>query len=288
MLFLDRREHGIETDLRRADLDVSVQHLDFADMMFSGCGPVAAGLDTCMVGCERKKLSDLIGSMKDRRLSGHQLRGLWQSYDFVFLICEGMWRPGPGGEIEHWAYARTGRRTGNWGWKAYYNEGDRYSVSYRQLAAFVHSLSLRSMSPVGEPLRVIRTQSSRETALQVAALYKGFQAPWESHHAHDQIYTDISVPNKGHGSKWAVPHGHDQGYEPSRGRRIGLIQSPPTTTWRMASQLPGIDRLGQAVREHFRTVRAMANATVEDFMAVPGIGRVRAEAIVRAMTVDGA
>ena len=293
VLFLDRREKGIEAELRKQDLDVTVAHLEFGDMMWNGRGPVALDLGDCMVACERKRLSDLINSMKKRRLSGHQLRGLWDGYDFVFLICEGMWRPGSGGEIEHWVDRweynwKSKKRVKVVGWRPYYNESDRYSVSYRQLAAFLHSLSLRSMSQTGGPLRGFRTASPRETAMQVAALYKGFQAAWESHHAHDQIYTEISVPKKGHGTGWGKPHTHDQAYEPTRGRRIGLIQEPPTTCWRMAAQLPGVDRMGQAIREHFRTARAAANATVADYMAIPGIGRVKAEAIVRAWTVDGA
>lgn len=68
----------------------------------------------------------------------------------------------------------------------------------------------------------------------------------------------------------------------------GSGPAEPNTLWRMAAQLPGVDRRAQAVAGHFRTVRDMANATEKEWEEVPGIGKKTAEAAVRAITEEGA
>lgn len=66
-----------------------VCHLDYADFAWSGNGPNGP-VD---IGIERKSLMDLLGSMTSGRLSGHQIIGLTQQYDYVYLLVEGLWRP---------------------------------------------------------------------------------------------------------------------------------------------------------------------------------------------------
>lgn len=234
MLILDRREDGMEKELSRFDVEVCTTELDYADLRFTGHGEHGDAI----VGCERKKLGDLIGCMKDRRLSGFQLRGLWQTHDYVYLITEGYWRPGPSGEIEHMVM-----RQGKFTWQPYYSPSDRYAVSYQQLSAYLNSLSLRSRSISGEPLRVIRTAHARETAAQYVALYNGFQKPWKDHHAHDQIYTPAVQANGN--------------------RRGGLVQATVTTCWKWAAQLPGVDRKAEMVANHFGSCREMVLAGLD-------------------------
>ena len=238
-LLLDRREslrpagRDLITHLRRYDIDLSVDlELEFGDAAFSGYGESGEAL----IGIEHKRLSDLVAGMKDHRLSGHQLRGLWQHYDYVFLFVEGCYRPGPGGEIEE---------LGTNGWRTFVSSRDRCSVNFRQVSAYLNSLSLRSRHPLtGEPLRVIRSQAPRETAALYAALYFGFtEKTWDQHHAHDQIYTEVSAP-----------------------RRAGLTQKRVTFPWRVAAQIPGIDRNAEKVAEHFKTVRAMTLAGLSETM----------------------
>lgn len=265
MLILDRRETekdrngnyirpmgaALHSNLRKYDLEIATGiELEFGDAMFAGNGERG----DCTVGFEHKRLSDLINSMKDRRLSGHQLGGLWRSYDYVFLFAEGTWRPGPGGEIEE----LKGKE-----WRPHFSRSDGRAVNYRQLAAYLHSLSLRSRSPqTGEPLRVVRTSEPRQTAAEYAALYLGFtEKRWDQHHAHDQVYTAITVPP----------------------RRAGIVPAKVTTCWRMAAQIEGIDRKAQAVSEYFETPRNMALAEVGEWRRVKGIGGEMAERAVRAM-----
>lgn len=288
MLILDYREQNrpagreLISALRRYDIDTSLTELAFGDAMFSGNGEHGSPGEA-LIGIEHKRLSDLVNSMKDRRLSGHQLygpdhrSGLLGSYDYVYIFVEGVWRPGPGGEIEE---------LGTSGWKPFFASRDRYSVNYRQVAAFIHSLELRARTiESGEPIRVVRTQNPRETAAQYVALYKSFtEKTWAEHHAHDQIYTEVTQP-----------------------KRAGLTQMKKVTVpWRMAAQIPGIDRRAEDIAAHFGTVRRMAlaglsdrllalidqyfvehpKAAVKAWQAVRGIGKERAELAVRAFTEE--
>ena len=260
MLILDRREseltkdgrpirpggHELTLALRRYDIELATNiELPFGDAMFAGHGEQG----DCTVGIEHKRLSDVVASMKDRRLSGHQLRGLWASYDYVWLVVEGVWRPGSGGEIEE----LHGHE-----WRPLFGR-DRQAVNYRQVVSFLHSLTLRSRSPqTGEPLRVIRTQNPKQSAAEYVALYKGFtEKTWEQHHAHDQIYTEMTLPP----------------------RRVGFVQAKVTKLWKMLAQMDGLDRRAQAVAAYFEadtlaeSLQNVVGADEKAWRKVPGVGK---------------
>lgn len=249
--------------------------LEYGDVMFTGNGPDGEG--TAMIGCERKRLSDLVNSMKDRRLSGLQLRGMWTTYDFVFLFIEDLWRPGPAGEIETFTRGRDGK----WGWYPFYSrDHERSAISYRQVISYLTTLEL-----IGK-VTVRRSGYIGETARQIAALWCWFnEKGWGEHKSHDQIYTN--TPAKGHGSQWAREHTHDENYGRQRARLFD-VKGDPTTLWRMATQLPGIDARARVVTQHFGTVREMANAEEEAWMQIDGIGKKTAAAVVKAMSEEGA
>jgi ERCC4-type nuclease len=272
MLIVDDREHGGIAELvAQLGVEVSVQRLEYGDCCFTGNGEQGE----CLVGCERKKLSDLVNSMKDRRLSGHQLRGMWQSYDYCLLFAEGVWRPGAGGEIEE----LRGRD-----WRPFYShQAGKAAISYRQLLSYLTTLELRG------GLVVRRTSNERETAAQYVSLYHWFtDKDWHQHNSHDQVYAN-GVPKKGHGSGWAREHGHDTTFAAgARGRTGKVLQADPTTAWRVAMQFPGIDRRAEKVAAHFGSVRAMALATEKEWASIDGIGKVTAKAVVRAIAEEGA
>lgn len=257
MIFLDRREpEEFVNAFKKLGAEVtSGVHLDYGDIMFEGNGENGS----CMVAIERKKLSDLVNSMKDRRLAGHQLRGLWQRYDYVYLVCEGMWRPGPAGEIEHWATEKRKTRDGKWysetGWTPFYSHADKRSVQYRHLAGYLHSLALRSRSPQHEPLRIIRTSNVVETAAQLISLHRNFtEKLWKDHHAHDQIHTALN-------GAAGLDAGGTGKHRASMAMAVAM--EDPTTAWKMAAQLPGVDRKAQAVAAHFGSVTDMVLAGLD-------------------------
>lgn len=67
-------------------------HLQYGDLAFLGRGP---GDTPLAIGVERKRIRDLVDSLASGRLSGHQLPGLCNCYDIVYLVIEGLWRPHP-------------------------------------------------------------------------------------------------------------------------------------------------------------------------------------------------
>lgn len=277
MLIIDRREQGIVELLSRFDVPVSIAELEYGDALFTGNGPKGE----CTVAVERKRLSDLINSMTKKRLSGHQLRGCWKAYDFVFVFAEGIWRPGPGGEIQ---IQKFDYRTRKRDWGAFFTSDNREEsrgISYRQLMSYLTTLELRGN------VVVRRTASDIETAVQYATLWHWFNDKmWAEHTAHDQLYT--GAPVKGHGGNWAEDHGHNNEFGKGRAGSIAVEDDNPSTLWRMASQLPGIDRRAYQVAKHFRTVEAMVLATEKEWREIEGIGPKIAAAVVRALREEGA
>jgi ERCC4-type nuclease len=63
--------------------------LDFGDVAFTGRGVKNAPLD---IGIEFKQLGDIMQCCRDGRFSGHQLPGMRKTYDYSWLLIEGMWR----------------------------------------------------------------------------------------------------------------------------------------------------------------------------------------------------
>ena len=151
MIVLDDRERDIMPCLSRFDVPAAPCRLDFGDAFFIGCGP----LGSVTIGFERKKLTDLIASMRDRRLAGHQLRGMWGSYDYVYLVIEGIWRAGDGGSIEHPVGGR---------WVPLYFKST--GISYRQVDSFISTLEL-----LGGVI-VCKTNGPSETAALYVSRYQ--------------------------------------------------------------------------------------------------------------------
>jgi ERCC4-type nuclease len=204
-----------------------------------------------LVGVERKKLSassaDLIASMHDRRLQGLQLRGMAKTYDYLYLVVEGIWRPSLHGAIEV--------SNGSGGWRPLFYR--QRGVEYRQVDGFLDSLSLRAN------VHVIRSATTAETASILANRYQRWQRPWHHHHSHDQIYS---------------PHPSAQFTGRARiyNRDPGLVE-------KVAAQLPLIDRKAWAVGERFRSVLEMVAAGERDWREIDGIGKKTARAVLAAL-----
>jgi ERCC4-type nuclease len=79
--------------LQRAGLAVETLTMPYGDVVF-------AGHDDVSVGVEYKKLPDLVQSIRDGRLAGHQLPGLTAAYEYTWLLVEGEWRPSKTGILQ--------------------------------------------------------------------------------------------------------------------------------------------------------------------------------------------
>lgn len=241
------------------DVEVQRTELDYADFVFYG-----NGIDgPCSVGIERKTIgfyttedgsarygTDLISSIRSGRLSGHQLPGLFghgdePGFDYVIFLLEGVWRPGPGGEV------MVPYRRGEW--MPIKLSGGR-PVLYRELMGYLNTLDLVCGG------HVVRTSNPAETAAWLVGLYKWFQKPFEEHQSHQQIYTNEVGPRY-------------------RGRR-GSFSTPAVGPVEMvAAQLPGVNKKAYAFGDRFESVREMVNAEEGVFADVEGIGKKGAKTI---------
>ena len=227
----DRENGGIVDQLSRYGVPVTVVHLDFADT-------VIEAKDGRLIGYERKRITDLIASMVDRRLAGHQLRGMWGLYDRVELVIEGWWRAGEHGAIE----IPTGPGKP---WQTLYHRGS--GISYRQVDSY-----LQTQRECGG-VAIWRTCSSQETAQLYVSRWHWWQKDYELHKAHDTLYT--TLPEQQH-----------------RGA-VTLHNGEPNLVTRMAAQLPGIDAIAWDVGKHFEHPSDMVLATEAEWRRVPWFDR---------------
>jgi hypothetical protein len=229
LLIDDREDKGLLEAIACFGLPLSIAHLDYGDLAIQSS-------NGWLIGYERKRLPDLISSMQDRRLSGHQLKGMWSIYDRVELVVEGLWRPGPNGEIEV-----AGRN----GWQTLYHRGS--GVSFRQVDSYLYSQYERGGVPFW------RTGSAIETAHLYASRYHWWQKDYDLHKSHDTIYTN----------------------NPSQQRRgtVTVFNGQPNAVTVMAAQIPGLDAKSWSVGEYFESPFEMVTAGVSDWRMVPWTDR---------------
>lgn len=102
MIYVDNRTGSKELLPLFPPGTAALRRLQFADFSFSGNGPDNI---PWQIGIERKTLSDLINCMKSGRFTGHQLPGLINGYNEVYLLVEGLFKadPSTGILLEHTA-----------------------------------------------------------------------------------------------------------------------------------------------------------------------------------------
>lgn len=162
----DREDPRLVHELARFQVPCATLRLEHGDAYWQS----SAGL---LVGWERKRLTDLVACIKDRRLAGSQLVGMHKTYDRVNLVIEGIWRPTASGTVEQF------NGGGAWHPLHFKSEG----ISYQAIDGY-----LESLSEIGG-VRVWRTQSFQETAALYASRFHWWQRPYDSHRSVDAIYS---------------------------------------------------------------------------------------------------
>lgn len=190
------------------------------------------------VGVEVKSIFDLISSMDTGRLQGTQVPAMLAHFDVSWLLYYGHYRADP-----HSAALQIKRG------KMWRNHtiGKR-PVPYGYVEAFL--LTLNSCG-----ILVKRVRDKEEAARWIGELARWWSKPWDKHrgmHAFDWSRERSVMPN---------------------------VDADTAFRARFAAQLPaiGYDR-ALAVARHFPTVEAMVGASVEEWIEVPGIGKVIAKA----------
>lgn len=283
MIVIDSREKpGIVDELKRYDVPVQEQMLEFGDCVFEGMGEGEDGKPCSVtVGCERKRLgiekgrtsTDLINSMRDRRLSGVQLNGMAKAFDFVYLFIEGMWRASGTGDIEV-------SEEGKWWRPLYHQTGShitgKHPISHRQVMSYVTTLELKGVTTVGNRFVIRRTLNMKETASQYVDLWHWFQKPWAEHTSHQQMYAPGPEMQQQRGGKVSFIDPVEM-FRKEYGEQAVVC-------WRMAAQLPGVDTVrARSLAIHFRTAERMCSAGPAEWQRILGIGKVTAEGAARVL-----
>jgi ERCC4-type nuclease len=244
MILLDSRigSHELLRFFTPFDITVESTQLNSGDACWAGSGPNG----DCMIGIERKRITDLVQSMREKRLAGLQLPRMMKDYDFIYLVVEGYFRPGDRGELEQ--LVKRGSRS----------EWRSLGMSYREMDNHLSTLELKC----GVVVR--RTSSPQETVNLIVNLYKWWEKGWDKHKSHHVIYNPLPQ---------SLVHSRKASYrspEEEVRRKYGELA---VVVWRMASQLDGLDTKAELVAAHFRRPRRMYRATVDDWTEIKGIGK---------------
>lgn len=172
-MLIDDREMVHKQASKRLPTYIKSEHtitrLEYGDISILGNGPKGK----VAIGIERKRFRDLTDSIISGRLSGHQLIGLQNCYDFTYLLVEGLFKVGKDGYI---------RRPKGRGWVVC-QIGDR-PMTYQYLYNYLNTLSI-----FGQVI-VQFTPSIRISGLWVDSIYHWWTKPWKDHKSHMQFYSE--------------------------------------------------------------------------------------------------
>jgi ERCC4-type nuclease len=159
MITIDRRQGSGELLRLFPAGRANIGDLEYGDFSLLGNGP---GGIPVFIGVERKTLSDLINSTLSGRLQGHQLPGLLSSYNYTYLVVEGVWKV-KDGNIQQW-------RKGGW--------VRERGMSAHALHALVNTLSIIT------GVNVVRTDSPAGTVDWLLDLHDWWIKPYNRHRGH--------------------------------------------------------------------------------------------------------
>jgi len=144
---------------------LEIGELGYGDVSILGNGP--EGCPT-LVGVEYKKLSDLCQCIDNGRLIGHQLPGMLECYQDVWLLVEGIWKEGRFGEV----LVPAGS-----GWKPL--KSGKGSFSHLAMEGFLLTLQIKLQ------VKVKLTGTTSQTVAWLSALNRWWTGKeWEEHRAH--------------------------------------------------------------------------------------------------------
>lgn len=153
--------------LRGIGLPCQLTRLAYGDISFIGVGP---GGIPITVGVEVKSINDVLQSITTGRFSGHQLPGLKKSYDIVWLLIEGLWRPN-----QKTGVLQYRRKRGEW---ADLTVGTRRFM-FRDLATWLFTTEIKG------GISIARVSDWGEAILWISTLYSWWTSKeWEGHRSH--------------------------------------------------------------------------------------------------------
>lgn len=237
MIWIDDRSGSAELQpLFPPSVTTEVTRLDYGDFSFIGNGPEGPVL----VGVERKTIRDLVNSIVTGRLSGHQLIGLTETYQYTYLLVEGIW------SVDRTTGILEVRGRGGW---VPLELGSRRFMA-KEIHAFLNSLAIKC------DVRVIQTGGTVESAYLITSLYQWWQKEWDAHTSH------------------MMRHKTTKGAEGT----VELVRA--SLVRRVAAELPGIGwGKSKEVDRAFPNLERLVLATIDQWRTIPGIGRTIAHRI---------
>lgn len=228
-----------QDEFARMNIQTTVQQLEFGDFSWTG---VWVEDRPVRVGLEHKTVGDLVGSMRSGRLSGHQIPGMLDQYEFRYLMVEGVVRPGRDGiaEIPH---------------------GGTFlplspAITFREIVNYLNSVEHLA----GMYLR--RTFGPTESIAQIGATYLWWQKPWDQHKSMEQMaHVEQAIPTVFHRPNMVERvAGQLPGVGPRKARAIAkryrTVVDFVEATEKDLRQVPGIgDALSKQIVKALREAR---------------------------------
>lgn len=222
------------------------------DVCFWGVGEDDTALK---IACERKKTGDFASCILDGRLMYQAQRAKEEGIDVFCVVVEGRIHCSDEDgllEVPVWkSFINVGgyhKRREEW-------EPVRPAMTYSRFTQFLTELQYLA------GIIVMRSENVHETAAVVRAVYDNFQTPPSKHNSLHHIF---EPPN-----------------------RDSVLLTRPGLVRRVSKEFAGVGwTRSRAVAEHFKTVRAMVNAGIEDWLEVDGIGKKTAEKVVQEIGGD--
>jgi ERCC4-type nuclease len=193
-------------------------------------------------------MNDLFGSLYSGRLAGHQLIGLLDNYDIVYLVVEGNWRPNMHSGLVELADSQ-------WHWHTLGRGKSAYT--YRELVGRWNTLA------VACGVIIAYTRDPQDTAAWIRFTYNWWQKDFSEHKSHRGFNRVNNLDRKVHFIK-------------------------PTILRRMLKELPEVGwDLTEALEAAYPTMELLVAATETDLRSIPGVGKVIAHTIYRLLHEGG-
>lgn len=212
-----------------------VEHkvLHAGDFSFVGQGPDE---DEILITVERKRMRDMVNSIRGGRLSGEQIPKLL-TYDRAYLILESRWKTDwATGQLMEWRYTQESNRPQ---WTPVMS-GTRQIMTGLELESYLNDIKDHT------PIQVIKTEDEYQTVEAVLALAHSWAKPWAKRHHH----VDIHRPTK------------------------YTVVEKASTIRRVLYALDGVgwEKSG-AAEQVFPSVESLVMASTKDLERIPGFGR---------------
>lgn len=231
-------------------LPCSLTRMDYGDVAFLGVGHNEIPIQ---VGIEVKTVQDVVNSLATGRFAGHQLPGLVNSYDQVWLLIEGLWR----------ANAKTGilesriiHKNGKVDWHPIQAGTRRFM--YADLLSWLFTVTTKG------GIRWCAVSNWNEATIWLSGLYAWWTKGWDNHQSHLAFHD---------GTRHGSPYKRDKAAMMVASLSDKALLVRPSLCRMVAAQLPGVGwEKSKGITEKFRTVESLVAASPDELMDVDGVG----------------